>query len=126
MSSTPSPWCTSTSTYATRWPWSFSHLHAIAGSSYVQKPDARSQAIERGSALHVFSPSGGLHHAHRDRASGFCTYDDPAIACKWLKDQGHRVGYGDVDVRHGDGVEDIFYADPDVLTIILYETGRYP
>ncbi len=83
------------------------------------------RAIESGSALHVFSPSGGLHHAHRDRASGFCTYDDPAIACKWLKDQGHRVAYVDVDVHHGDGVEDIFYTDPDVLTISLHESGRY-
>ena len=83
------------------------------------------EAIESGTALHAFSPSGGLHHAHRDRASGFCTYDDPAIACRWLKDQGHRVAYIDVDVHHGDGVEDIFYSDPDVLTISLHESGRY-
>jgi len=83
------------------------------------------EAIERGAALHVFSPSGGLHHAHRDRASGFCTYDDPAVACQWLKDQGHRVAYVDVDVHHGDGVEDIFYSDPDVLTISLHESGRF-
>jgi acetoin utilization protein AcuC len=83
------------------------------------------EAIESGAALHAFSPSGGLHHAHRDRASGFCTYDDPAIACRWLKDQGHRVAYIDVDVHHGDGVEDIFYSDPDVLTISLHESGRY-
>ncbi|TMD33363.1 MAG: acetoin utilization protein AcuC, partial [Chloroflexi bacterium] len=33
------------------------------------------EAVESGTALHAFSPSGGLHHAHRDRASGFCTYD---------------------------------------------------
>ncbi len=83
------------------------------------------EAVESGAALHAFSPSGGLHHAHRDRASGFCTYDDPAIACRWLKDRGHRVAYIDVDVHHGDGVEDIFYADPDVLTISLHESGRY-
>jgi acetoin utilization protein AcuC len=83
------------------------------------------EAIESGAALHAFSPSGGLHHAHRDRASGFCTYDDPAIACRWLKDRGHRVAYVDVDVHHGDGVEEIFYADPDVLTISLHENGRY-
>jgi acetoin utilization protein AcuC len=83
------------------------------------------EAVESGSALHVFSPSGGLHHAHRDRASGFCTYDDPAIACRWLRDRGHRVAYVDVDVHHGDGVEDIFYSDPDVLTISLHESGRY-
>jgi len=83
------------------------------------------QAIESGAALHAFSPSGGLHHAHRDRASGFCTYDDPAIACQWLKDQGHRVAYVDVDVHHGDGVEGVFQSDPDVLTISLHESGRY-
>src|SRR5437899_5465399 len=83
------------------------------------------EAVEGGAALHAFSPSGGLHHAHRDRASGFCTYDDPAVACQWLKDQGHRVAYVDVDVHHGDGVEEIFYSDPDVLTISLHESGRY-
>ena len=83
------------------------------------------QAVAGGAALHAFSPSGGLHHAHRSRASGFCTYDDPAIACRWLKDQGHRVAYVDVDVHHGDGVEEIFYSDPDVLTISLHESGRY-
>jgi acetoin utilization protein AcuC len=83
------------------------------------------EAVESGAASHVFSPSGGLHHAHRDRASGFCTYNDPAIACRWLRDRGHRVAYVDVDVHHGDGVEDIFYSDPNVLTISLHESGRY-
>src|ERR1700681_2543367 len=92
----------------------------VAGASLVA-----AEAIESGAALHAFSPSGGLHHAHRERASGFCTYDDPAIACRWLKDQGHRVAYVDVDVHHGDGVEHIFKADPEVLTISLHESGRY-
>src|SRR5438552_2099627 len=49
----------------------------------------------------------------------------PALVCRWLKDQGHRVAYVDVDVHHGDGVEEIFYSDPDVLTISLHESGRY-
>jgi acetoin utilization protein AcuC len=92
----------------------------VAGATLVA-----AQAIESGAALHTFSPSGGLHHAHRERASGFCTYDDPAMACQWLKDQGHRVAYVDVDVHHGDGVEHIFQADPDILTISLHESGRY-
>src|ERR1700682_6375495 len=92
----------------------------VVGASLVA-----AQAVESGAALHAFSPSGGLHHAHRARASGFCTYDDPAIACQWLKEQGHRVAYVDVDVHHGDGVEDIFQSDPDVLTISLHESGRY-
>jgi acetoin utilization protein AcuC len=92
----------------------------VVGASLVA-----AEAIESGAALHAFSPAGGLHHAHRARASGFCTYDDPAIACKWLKNRGHRVAYIDVDVHHGDGVESIFYNDPDVLTISLHESGRY-
>src|SRR4029077_7754313 len=92
----------------------------VVGASLVA-----AEAIESGAALHAFSPSGGLHHAHRDRASGFCTYNDPAIACQWLKDRGHRVAYIDVDVHHGDGVEKIFQTDPDVLTISLHESGRY-
>jgi len=92
----------------------------VVGASLVA-----AEAIESGSALHVFSPSGGLHHAHRDHASGFCTYNDAAIACRWLKDRGHRVAYVDVDVHHGDGVEAIFQSDPDVLTISLHESGKW-
>jgi acetoin utilization protein AcuC len=92
----------------------------VAGATMVG-----AQAIESGSALHVFSPAGGLHHAMPARASGFCTYDDPAIACRWLQARGHRVAYIDVDVHHGDGVERIFYDDPNVLTISLHESGRY-
>jgi acetoin utilization protein AcuC len=92
----------------------------VVGASLVA-----AEAIESGAALHAFSPSGGLHHAHRDRASGFCTYNDAAVACQWLKERGHRVAYVDVDVHHGDGVEEIFQADPDVLTISLHESGRW-
>src|SRR5579864_4746059 len=92
----------------------------VVGASLVA-----AEQIENGAAPHVFSPSGGLHHAHRDRASGFCTYNDAAIACMWLKQRGHRVAYVDVDVHHGDGVEAIFQSDPDVLTISLHESGQW-
>src|SRR6202158_3973393 len=92
----------------------------VAGASLVA-----AQAVESGAALHAFSPAGGLHHAHRERASGFCTYDDPAIACRWLKDRGHRVAYVEVDVHDGDGLEGIFKSVPNVLTISLHESGRY-
>jgi acetoin utilization protein AcuC len=49
---------------------------------------AAAEAIRSGSALHAFSPAGGLHHAMADRASGFCVYNDPAVAIAWLLDQG--------------------------------------
>jgi acetoin utilization protein AcuC len=73
-------------------------------------------------AAHAASISGGLHHAMRGCASGFCVYNDPAIAIKWLLAAGaERVAYVDTDVHHGDGVQAAFYDDPRVLTISLHE-----
>jgi acetoin utilization protein AcuC len=83
------------------------------------------EAVHSGAALHAFNPAGGLHHAMRERASGFCVYNDIAIAVAWLRAQGHRVACVDVDVHHGDGTQALFYSDPDVLTISLHESGRY-
>jgi len=79
-----------------------------------------------GEAIHAFSPGGGLHHAMPDRASGFCVYNDPAVAIDWLLEHGaERVAYIDVDVHHGDGVEVMFADDPRVLTVSLHESGRF-
>ena len=87
---------------------------------------AAARAVLGDSAGHAFSPAGGLHHAMRDRASGFCVYNDPAVAIAWMLEQGaSRVAYVDVDVHHGDGVEAIFAGDPRVLTISVHESGRY-
>ncbi len=83
------------------------------------------QAVWEGRAQHAVNLSGGLHHAMRDRASGFCVYDDPAVAIAWLLQAGAtRVAYVDVDVHHGDGVEAAFYDDPRVLTVSIHESGR--
>lgn len=68
--------------------------------------------------------AGGLHHAMRGRASGFCVYNDPAIVCGLLADRGMRVAYVDIDAHHGDGVQAAFYETDQVLTISLHETGR--
>ena len=75
----------------------------------------------------AFSPAGGLHHAHRDHASGFCIYNDCAIAIERAtrSHPGLRVAYVDVDAHHGDGVEAAFYRRPDVLTLSVHESGRY-
>ena len=76
-----------------------------------------------GEALHAVNIAGGLHHAMADYASGFCIYNDPAIAIAWLLRQGAtRVAYVDVDVHHGDGVQAAFYNDPRVLTVSLHES----
>jgi len=78
-----------------------------------------------GQVDHAANIAGGLHHAMPDRASGFCVYNDIAVAIHWLLANGaKKVAYVDVDVHHGDGVERIFYDDPRVLTISLHETGQ--
>jgi len=83
------------------------------------------EAILRGDVEHAFHPGGGLHHAMPARASGFCIYDDPALAIARARREGLRVLYADLDVHHGDGVEAIHAADPGVLTLSFHESGRY-
>ena len=79
----------------------------------------------QGTERRVLQLGGGLHHAQRDRAEGFCLYNDLAVGIKALVDGGLRVAYLDVDLHHGDGVQNLFYSDPRVLTISLHESGHY-
>jgi len=76
---------------------------------------------------HAFNPSGGLHHAHPDRASGFCIFNDPAISISYLKSKFgvKKLVYLDIDAHHGDGVMYGFYEDPGVLDIDFHESGRF-
>ena len=81
-------------------------------------------SILDGTAVRAVNFGGGLHHASRDRASGFCIYNDAALAIQRLLDGGvRRVAYVDVDAHHGDGTQSIFWDDPRVLTISLHESG---
>ena len=73
----------------------------------------------------AFSFSGGMHHAGPAFASGFCVFNDAAVAIHWLLQKGLRVAYIDIDAHHGDGVQDAFYETNKVLTISLHETGLY-
>ncbi len=83
------------------------------------------EAVWTGAAEHGVNFCGGMHHAMRGAASGFCVYNDVAAAIQWLLDHGaERVAYVDVDVHHGDGVQAIFWDDPRVLTVSLHESGR--
>ncbi|OPY49155.1 MAG: Histone deacetylase domain protein [Methanosaeta sp. PtaU1.Bin112] len=91
----------------------------LAGSSIDA---ARRMTAEDCSAFNI---GGGLHHAMPTRASGFCVFDDPALAISVLKERFERVLYIDIDGHHGDGVQQIFYEDFDVLTISMHESGLY-
>ncbi len=103
---------------------SFAGMHD-AGAMVAGGSVRAMEAILRGDVEHAFHPGGGLHHAMPDRASGFCIYDDPALAIAVARSAGLRVLYVDFDVHHGDGVEAIHAADPGVLTISFHESGRY-
>lgn len=83
------------------------------------------EAVWRGEAQHAVNFAGGLHHAMPGGASGFCIYNDAALAIARLLELGaERVAYVDVDVHHGDGVQAAFWEDPRVLTISLHEHPR--
>src|SRR5213078_2218915 len=81
----------------------FPHMHE-ASARVVGASVTAAEAVLGGRAQHAFNPSGGLHHAMPERASGFCVYDDPAVAIAWMLEHGaSRIAYVDVDVHHGDG-----------------------
>jgi acetoin utilization protein AcuC len=102
----------------------FAGMHE-ASARVVGATLAAARAVQEGRALHAVNVAGGLHHAMPSNASGFCVYNDPAIAIAWLLRQGaQRIAYVDVDVHHGDGVQAVFYDDPRVLTISMHQSGR--
>jgi acetoin utilization protein AcuC len=73
----------------------------------------------------VLQLGGGLHHARRNCASGFCVYNDLAVAIDYLTRKGLWVCYLDLDVHHGDGVQQILYEDRRVMTVSFHESGKY-
>jgi acetoin utilization protein AcuC len=93
----------------------------VVGATLVAAEQVMSGAVTR-----AFSIAGGLHHAHRAQASGFCIYNDLAVAIRYLQKQHQaRVMYIDYDAHHGDGVQWIFYNDPEVLTVSYHESGAF-
>ncbi len=88
---------------------------------------AAADMIMGGKISHSFNPSGGLHHAHPERASGFCIFNDPAIVISYMKSKYHlkRLLYLDIDAHHGDGVMYGYYDDPTLLNIDFHESGHY-
>lgn len=125
---------------ASRDPWSFRPSHGLgpgdtpassglheAASLVCGATTMALRAVVEREARHAFSVAGGLHHAHADRAAGFCVYNDPAVAISVLTHEhpGLRVVYVDIDAHHGDGVQEAFYDRDDVLTLSVHESGRY-
>ncbi|NOX19001.1 MAG: acetoin utilization protein AcuC [Chlorobi bacterium] len=83
------------------------------------------KTLLNGDAKKVIQFGGGLHHAQSSMASGFCIYNDLAVAIKEMTNAGWHVAYLDLDVHHGDGVQKMFYSDGEVMTISLHESGEF-
>ncbi|GAA3819447.1 MULTISPECIES: acetoin utilization protein AcuC [Amycolatopsis] len=99
----------------------FSDMHD-ASALVVGSTLLGARKIADGEARRAVNIAGGLHHAMRDHAAGFCVYNDCAVAISWLLDHGFdRIAYVDTDVHHGDGVQAAFYGDPRVLTVSLHQ-----
>ncbi|MBX3120263.1 MAG: hypothetical protein KF784_14455 [Fimbriimonadaceae bacterium] len=98
-----------------------------ASLAYLGGTVRAAENVRDGSVL-AFNIAGGLHHAQRDHASGFCILNDPAIAVSILLEKYSRVVYIDIDVHHGDGVQVLFWDDPRVLTCSIHQDPRtlYP
>ncbi len=83
-------------------------------------------AVLNGNYQHALNLGGGLHHGFKRKASGFCIYNDGAVAIKYIRKKFNlKVLYIDTDAHHGDGVQEAFYDDPNVCTVSIHETGRY-
>lgn len=83
-------------------------------------------AIFENNYQHALNLGGGLHHGFQEKASGFCVYNDAAVAIKYIRKKYNlKVLYVDTDAHHGDGVQTAFYHDPNVCTLSIHETGRY-
>ncbi len=83
-------------------------------------------AVMTGKATRACHLGGGLHHGFKGKASGFCIYNDSAVAIQYMQSKyNQRVLYIDTDAHHGDGVQWSFYTNEDVMNYSIHETGRY-
>ena len=83
--------------------------------------------ILAGEARRSFQPIGGLHHARRAGAAGFCVFNDPGVLIETLRAEHgvRRIAYVDIDVHHGDGVYYEFEDDPDLVAVDIHEDGQF-
>lgn len=92
----------------------------LVGGSSIQA----AKLLNKGKFDLVLNWIGGLHHAHEEQASGFCYINDCVLAIKELLGRFKRVMYVDIDVHHGDGVEEAFVYTNRVLTLSIHQYGE--
>lgn len=97
-------------------------MHDIASGVCAATVEA-ARSVWSGEVDRAVNIAGGLHHAMPTGTSGFCVYNDLAVAIRWLQSAGcRRIAYLDIDAHHGDGVQQVFWDDPGVLTVSIHES----
>jgi acetoin utilization deacetylase AcuC-like enzyme len=107
-------------TYATYDSWSIAQLAAGAGLAVIEELSQRGEGV----GFVVTRPPG--HHALKDRAMGFCLLNNIAISTAKLVGQGERVLILDWDVHHGNGTQEMFWSEPNVLYVSTHESPLFP
>ena len=114
------------------WPWSESMVERSRRSVGATIAAARA-AMAEGLAVHL---GGGTHHATADKGSGFCVFNDVAVAGRLMQAEAHRFGslprrllrlwVIDLDVHQGNGTAAIFRGDPTVFTLSMHGAKNFP
>lgn len=99
---------------------------ATIAASIVQGTLDCFDVLHSGSALTAVNLAGAKHHAQRDHSSGFCVFNDFAIAAQHATSLGHRVAILDVDAHRGDGTEALTASNHDVLTFSIHDVTSFP
>jgi histone deacetylase 1/2 len=107
-----------------RFDWSVSLVSSRNRQVHVFLP-AAAQRINSGGADIAINWAGGLHHAKKREASGFCYINDIVLGILELLRTFPRVLYIDIDCHHGDGVEEAFYTTDRVMTCSFHKFGEY-
>jgi acetoin utilization protein AcuC len=104
------------------YPGVFDDASAVVGGTL-----AALERILSGETRRAFIPIGGLHHARRDGAAGFCVFNDCGIAIEHARRHFglERIAYVDIDAHHGDGVYYGFEGDPVAIIADMHEDGRF-
>lgn len=98
----------------------------LATGSSIQAVELFSQHHKAFEEFIVFNPAGGMHHAMKSKANGFCFLNDSVITIKHLQKHGFKkILYIDLDAHHPDGVQEAFYDNPDVFTISMHQSPTY-
>jgi acetoin utilization protein AcuC len=85
------------------------------------------ERVMRGATHRTFQPIGGLHHARRGSAAGFCVFNDLGVTIETMRSHHgvQRIGYVDIDVHHGDGIYYAYQEDPGLIVVDVHEDGHF-